>query len=75
MVFNALQGLIEEPPQVIWDALKYYGRIEWQQTLMDLEKAPDVAYKDVLNKFNSTWRVASITHSRFEHQRSHYDPE
>ena len=28
-----------------------YGRIEWKRTLKDLEKAPDVAYQDILKMF------------------------
>ena len=38
-----------------WDALHDYGRIEWQRTLSDLEKAHDVAYQDVINKFDVIW--------------------
>lgn len=34
--------------QVVWDFLLDYGRLEWQWTLHDMEKAPDVAYEDVL---------------------------
>ena len=54
IVFNALQWPTEETHQVIWEALQGYSRIKWQRTLADLEKAPDVAYQDVLNKFDST---------------------
>ena len=46
---------IEKTHQVIWDALSDYGRIEWQRTLLDLEKALDVAYQDVPNEFDSIW--------------------
>ena len=41
--------------QIIWDALQDYERIEWKQSLRDLEKALDVAYHDILNKFDLTW--------------------
>ena len=41
---------------VIWDALHDYGKIEWQRTLADFKKAPNVAYQEVLNKFNSALR-------------------
>ena len=47
-----MQRSIEKTCQVIWDALEEYGRIEWKWTLLDLEKVPDVAYQNVLNKFN-----------------------
>jgi hypothetical protein len=30
------------------------GSIEWQWTLVDLKKAMDIIYQDVLNKFDST---------------------
>ena len=60
MVFNNLQWPIEKTRQVIWDALQDYGRIEWKQTLKDLEKTPDVAYQDVLNKFDLTWGVKNL---------------
>ena len=65
MVFNALQWPIEKTRQVIWDTLQDYGRIEWQRTLSDLEKAPDIAYQDVLNEFDSI----------LGGQRSYCDPE
>lgn len=53
MVFNALQWLTEKTHEAIWDTLQEYGRIGWQQTLSDLEKAIDGAYQDVLNDFDS----------------------
>ena len=37
MVFNNMQWPIEKTCQVIWDALHDCGRIEWKQTLVDLE--------------------------------------
>ena len=50
--------------QVIWDALHDYGKIEWKRTLKDLEEDLDVAYKDVLNKFDSTWGVKNLIMTR-----------
>lgn len=41
MFFHALQW-------PVWDSLLDYGRLEWEWILMDLEKAPDVAYEDGL---------------------------
>jgi hypothetical protein len=29
-----------------------YGRLEWQRSLHDLEKVPNVAYQDVLTEFD-----------------------
>ena len=34
-----------------------HGRIKWQHVLLDLKKALDFAYRDVLNNFDSTWGV------------------
>ena len=59
-VFKVLQWLIEKAPQIIWGALHEYARIEWKHTLSDLEKAPDVAYHDVLNEFDLTWGVKGL---------------
>ena len=39
-----------------WD----YGRLEWQQNLQNLEKTPNVAYENVLNKFDSVWCVEGL---------------
>jgi hypothetical protein len=41
-----------------------YGRIEWKQMLRDLEKAPDVAYHDILNKFDLIWGVKGLIVTR-----------
>ena len=60
MVFNNMQWPIEKTRQVIWDALQGYGRIEWKRTCMDLEKTLDVAYQDILNKFDLTWGVKGL---------------
>ena len=49
--FNYMQWPIEKTSQVIWDALLDYGRIECKRTLMDLEKAPYVAYGTFLTNF------------------------
>ena len=44
LVFNVLQWPIEKKRQVIWDALQVLsGRIEWQRTLIGLEKVLEVA--------------------------------
>lgn len=42
---------------------KIFGRIEWQQTLVDLKKVPDIAYQDVLNGYDSTGGGLHVTHS------------
>ena len=47
-----VSGLWKKTHQVVWDSLLHYGRLNWQQTLHDLEKAPDVAYENVLNEFD-----------------------
>ena len=60
MVFNALQQPIEKTHQVIWDTLHVYGRIEWQQTLLDFKKVLYIAYQDVLNEFDSMWGVKGL---------------
>ena len=64
LIFNRLQWPIEKTRQINWDALQDYGRIEWKWTLRDLEKVPDVAYHDILNKLDLTWGA----------QRSYCDP-
>lgn len=53
--------------QVIWDALQDYGRIKWQWTLSNLEKAPNVAYQDILDEFDSVRgvKVLIVTRSNF----------
>ena len=53
-------ALLRKTRQVIWDALQYYGGIEWKHILMDLAKVPHVAYHDILNNFDSTWRVKGL---------------
>ena len=60
LVFNDLQWFIEKICQVVWDTLHDYNRIEWKRTLSDLEKAPDMAYQDILNEFDSTWGVKGL---------------
>ena len=57
MVFN-LQWHVQKTRQVIWDALQDYGRIEWKQTLKDLEETPDL--EDVLKEFDTTWGVKNL---------------
>ena len=58
------RGPIEKTREAIWDALHDYGRIEWQWSLADLEKAPDVAYQDVLSEFDSTWKFKGLIMTR-----------
>jgi hypothetical protein len=43
----------------IWDAMHDYDKIEWQWSLLNLEDALDVAYQDILNKFDAIWRSQS----------------
>lgn len=38
--------------------------VAWKRTLTDLEKAPDVAYQDILNEFGSTLRVKGLIVTR-----------
>ena len=64
MVFNSLQWPIEKTHQVIWDALPDYDRIEWKDSFSDLEKAPDVAYQDILKEFDSIWGVKGLVVTR-----------
>ena len=61
----ASQRPLEKTHQVVWDSLLDCGRLEWQQTLYDLEKTLDVAYEDVLKEFDSVWCVKGliVTHS------------
>ena len=59
-MLNDLHWPIEKICQAIWDALQDHSKIEWKPTLLDLEKAPDMAYEDVLNKFDSTWGVKGL---------------
>jgi hypothetical protein len=35
-----------------------------ERTLRDLEKAPDVAYHDILNKFDLIWEVKGLIVTR-----------
>ena len=60
MVFHTTHWLLEKSHQVVRDSL-----IERQHTLNDLEKAPDVAYQDVLCEFDFVWCVKGLitTHS------------
>ena len=60
MVIMLHNGPLRKTHQVIWDTLEDYGRIEWQQSLSDLEKASDIACQDVLNKFDAIWGVKGL---------------
>jgi hypothetical protein len=65
LVFDNVQCPVERIRQAIWDTLQNYGRIEWKSTPSDVEKAPDVANQDVLNKSDSFRGVKGLipTHS------------
>lgn len=52
--------VVEKILHIIWGVLLDYDKIEWQQTLKDLERAPDVAYDDVLKKFDLVWCVENL---------------
>ena len=53
-----------ETYQVVWDSLINYGRLNWQWTLYDLEKALGVAYRDVLNEFGLIWCAKGLIVTR-----------
>lgn len=59
-MFNAIQCMMEKTYQIVWDSLVDYGRLDWQQTLSNLEKALDVAYEDVFRGFDSIWCVKGL---------------
>lgn len=50
LVFEATHMPMEKTHQVVWDILIDYRRLEWQSILLDLEKAPGVAYEDALRE-------------------------
>lgn len=52
---------MEKTHQVVWDSLIDYGSLEWQSTLQDSKKAMDIAYEDVLRKFDKVWCVKGFT--------------
>ena len=49
---------------VICDALHDYSRIKWKHTLLNLEKARDVASQDVLNEHDWIWGVKDLNVTR-----------
>ena len=51
---------MERTHQVVWYSFYNYGKLEWHQTLTDLEKAPDVAYEDILQELNNGWCVKDV---------------
>ena len=51
---------MEKSHQVVWNSWLDYERIEWQWTLTNLEKAPDVTYQDVFEEFNMVWCVKDL---------------
>lgn len=48
----------------MWHSLLDYGRLEWQRTVHDFEKARDVDYDNVLNEFDSVWCVQGLIVTR-----------
>jgi hypothetical protein len=58
--FSILSSGLWKTHQFVWDSLLDHDRLEWQQTLDDLENALDVAYQDVLKGFDSIWCVKSL---------------
>jgi hypothetical protein len=57
MIVNFISWPGEKTQRHVWNAFLDYGSIDWQKTLTDLEKAPDVAYGDVLEGFDKVWCV------------------
>ena len=64
LVFNIVQWPMEKTYQAVWDSLLDYGRLKWQRTLQDMEKALDVTYQDILREFDSGWCVKSLIVTR-----------
>ena len=44
----------------LWDSFIDYDTLEWQRTLQDLDKAPDIAYENVLSSFDKDWCVKGL---------------
>jgi hypothetical protein len=59
-----LNGQWKKMYPTVWDSLLDYGRLQWQQTLQDLQKAPNVAYQDVLKEFDSVWCIKGLIVTR-----------
>ena len=55
---------MEKTHQVVWDVVLEYGRIEWQDTLKNLQKSLNVAYQDVLDELDSVWCVKQLIATR-----------
>ena len=51
---------MEKTHQVVWDSLLDFGRLEWQWTLMCLEKTPNFAYDDAFKEFDNVWCVKGL---------------
>jgi hypothetical protein len=64
LVLNDLQWSIEKNTSSHLGHLARLCRIEWKRTLLDLEKAPNVAYQYVFNGFNSAWGVKGLIVTR-----------
>lgn len=62
LVFNSIQWHVEKHAK-LWDSLLDYRRLEWQCTLLDLEKTLDIAYDD-LKKFDKIWCVKGLIITR-----------
>lgn len=50
LVSNVVNRLLENVHQVVWDSLMNYDRIEWQRSLKELARAPDMAYMKIFSK-------------------------
>lgn len=51
---------MKKDQQVVWDVLINHKKIKLQNTLKDLVKTPNVAYQDVLDKFDEVWGVRCL---------------
>lgn len=65
MIFNNILWPLEKVRQVVEDPMMDYGRIEWKHTIRDLAKAPDIAYDDILDNFDSNgcvkWLIVTFS--------------
>ena len=53
-------GPLRKHTKSFGDVFQDYDRIQWQWTLLDLEKAIDVAYPNVLNESDLIWGVQGL---------------
>lgn len=63
-VYNMAKCPIEKPHQVLWNPFLDYGRLEWQITLKDLAKSPNVVYQYNMRELISTWCVRGFIVTR-----------